>query len=181
MEYEGLKSTAYLDRLLEKLSGSFDVYRPYTIAGREYPAYGFYFSLSEKFVVTQKANLWSVRTYEHVLFLQERQCTQETLEKAERLMKDYMEPELVRHGRKYPEKDHMVSYLSIVILSERTPDTETAEKLQGFHFDRNYLMTVRGHSEGHLICVNLEREQVLSNKAARQMLNLYNQTFVPSI
>ena len=167
----------YLDRLLERYAQSFDIYRPYEIAGTSYPAYGYYFSLSEKYMVTPKANLWSVRTYEHILFLTEEVCTPKTVEKARSLITEYMEPELVRKGNRYPEKDHMVSYLTVCILSDRSPDAAARAAVEGFRWSKNYLLTVRGHSEGHLICVDLEKEHVFCNRPARQMLKTYQKNF----
>ncbi len=63
-----MDSADYLNRLLLKYSGTFDIYQPYTILGKEYPAYGYFFSHVEKYVLVRKANMWSADTYEHVLF-----------------------------------------------------------------------------------------------------------------
>lgn len=172
-----MNTNVYLDHLLERYAHSFDLQRPVMIRGEEYPAYGYFFSLSEKYMVTPKANLWSVRTYEHILFLQQEQMSVRTVSKARELMEGYMEPELVRKGRRYPEKDHMVSYLTVCVLSERTPDEKTRQAVEQFRWARNYLLTVRGHSEGHLICVDLEQEQVFCNRPARRMLKIYRQNF----
>ena len=167
----------YLDRLLERYAHSFDVYRPFTIGGEEYPAYGYFFSLSEKYVVTQKANLWSVRTYEHILFLHEERMNMQTVKKVQDLIENHMEPELVRKEKRYPEKDHMVSYLTVCVLSDRSPDQETRFAVERFRYSKNYLFTVRGHSEGHLICADLEKEQVFCCRPARRMLTTYQQNF----
>ena len=172
-----MESAVYLDRILDTLSGSFDLYRPYRIGEREYPAYGYFFSMNEKYVAVRKAQLWAVRTYEHILFLEADPCTGQTVELAERLMKEYMEPELVRKGEKYPEKDHMVSDLTVVILSAGTPDPDTVRKIRSFRYGRSYLFTFRGRSEGHLICVDLQEEKIISNKVSAQMLNLYSKSF----
>ena len=167
----------YLDNLLKRYAHSYDIYRPYFIRGEEYPAYGYFFSLSEKYVVTPKANLWSVRTYEHILFLHEDRMNEQTIEKARTLMDQHMEPELVRKNRRYPEKDHMVSYMTVCILSDKSPDPAVLKAVEGFRFSRNYLFTVRGHSEGHLICVDLEKEQAFCSRPARRMLKTYQQNF----
>ena len=172
-----MESAVYLDRILDTLSGSFDIYRPYRIGGKEYPAYGYFFSMNEKYVAVRKAQLWAVRTYEHILFLQTPQCGPDTIAEAGSLMAEYMEPELVRKGNRYPEKDHMVSDLTVVVLSERTPDSETVRAIEKFRYARNYLLTIRGRSEGHLICVDLEEEKVISNRISKQMLNLYSKNF----
>ncbi len=62
-----MNSADYLNRLLLKYSGTFDIYQPYMIMGREYPAYGYFFSHVEKYVLVRKANMWSADSYEHIL------------------------------------------------------------------------------------------------------------------
>ena len=177
VEFFILESAVYLDRILNTLSGSFDIYRPYRIGTREYPAYGYFFSMNERYVAVRKAQLWAVRTYEHILFIQTDRCDLDTVKEARSLMEEYMEPELVRKKEKYPEKDHMLSDVTVVILSDQTPDAQTVRAIEGFRFGRSYLFTFRGRSEGHLICVDLEREKVISNRITRQMLNLYSKNF----
>lgn len=172
-----MNADIYLDRLLERYRHSFDLFRPFSIGGVEYPAYGYFFSLSEKYVLTQKANLWSVRTYEHILFLHVKQMDENTVQQVRELMEQHMEPQLVRKGKRYPEKDHMVSCLTVCILSDRTPDAGTRAAAEHYRWSKNYLLTVRGHAEGHLICVDMEREQVFCNRPARRMLKTYQQNF----
>lgn len=172
-----MNAKVYLDQLLKRYAHSFDIHRPFSIHGVEYPAYGYYFSLSEKYVVSPKANLWSVRTYEHILFLHEERMCEETLRKVQELMEQYMEPELVRKKKRFPEPDHMVSYLTVCVLSDHSPDQAVQKAVERFRFSKNYLFTVRGHSEGHLICADMEKEQVFCNRPARRMLSTYEQNF----
>ncbi len=172
-----LESALYLDTILDTLSGSFDIYRPYKVGEKEYPAYGYFFSMNEKYVAVRKAQIWAVRTYEHILFIQTPKCGQDTVAEARSLMEEYMEPELVRRGEKYPEKDHMISDVTVVILSEKTPDEETVRAIKGFRYGKSYLFSFRGRCEGHLICADLEREKVISSKISKQMLNLYSKNF----
>ncbi len=172
-----MNDTAYLDRLLDILSNSFDIYRPVAANGKEYPAYGYFFSLSEKFLVTQKVNLWSARMYEHVIFMHAEQCTEETVREARELIEGYMEETYVRRGERYPEKDHMLSYITVCILSDVTPDDKVLDTVRNYRFEKNYLFTVRGRSEGRLICVDLTREEITSNRSARQVLNIYTKGF----
>ena len=102
-----MQSSDYLEKMLGILSGSFDIYRPVAINAKEYPAYGYFFSLSEKFLVTQKVNLWSARMYEHIVFMQVDKCTEATLAEARDLIENHLEYMYVRKGEKYPEKDRM--------------------------------------------------------------------------
>ncbi len=167
----------YLDSILNILSGSFDIYRPVTIENKEYPAYGYFFSLSEKFLVTQKVNLWSARMYEHILFLQTDECTEDTLREACSLIEDYMENTYVRKGEKYPKKDHMVSYVTVCILSDNTPREDVLNAVKKYRYEKTYLFTFRGRSEGRLLCVDLSAETVYGNRSAKQVLNVYKKGF----
>ena len=71
----------------------------------------------------------------------------------------------------------MVSYMIVCVLSDKSPDDAVRAAVDGFRFARNYLFTVRGHSEGHLICADLEKEQVFSNRPARRMLKTFQESF----
>lgn len=172
-----LNSTDYLDAILDVLSGSFDLYRPVTVESKEYPAYGYFFSLSEKFLVTQKVNLWSARMYEHILFIQTEECSEETVEEARRLIENHMEKTYVRKGEKYPEKDHMVSYVTVCIISEKTPRANVLEAIKKYRYEKTYLFTIRGRSEGRILCVDLNTETVYGNRSAQQVLNVYKKGF----
>ena len=46
-----METADYLNQLLRKYSGTFDLYQPYVIHGKEYPAYGYFFSHTEKYVL----------------------------------------------------------------------------------------------------------------------------------
>ena len=88
-----------------------------------------------------------------------------------------MEETYVRKGEKYPEKDHMVSYVTVCILSESSPAAKIKEAVSRYRFNRNYLFTFRGRSEGRIICVDLEAETVHGNRSARQVFNIYSRGF----
>jgi len=172
-----MEMAEYFERTLDKYAGAFDIYRNYSINQRQYPAYGYFFSLGEKYVLSRKANLWSIRSYEHVLFLQEETVTGKLLDELDSVLTEHMEPQMVRKGEKYPEKDHMYSYLTFVILCRKSPAQEVIRRIGHYRYERSYLMNFRGHSEGHLICVDLEQEKVYTNRAASGMKKMFEKTF----
>lgn len=172
-----METAEYLDRTLAKYAGTFDIYKPYTVNGKEYPAYGYFFSCSEKYVLVKKANLWSVHSYEHVLFLEADEFTAELLDEIGHVMKDHMEPHLVRRDEKNPEKDHMYSFITVAVICRKRPADEMIRAVKRFRFEKDYMFTLRGHSEGHLICADMETEGVYTNSPARQMKKVYMQTF----
>ncbi|WP_051545328.1 hypothetical protein [Butyrivibrio sp. MC2021] len=173
----GTRSEAYFRVLLDRYRANFDIFEDYTLENKVYPAYARFFSLGEKYVLKKEAKLWAIRAYEHVLFIKTDSIDQTLLDEVKRTMEQDMEPAMVRRGEKYPEKDHMCSYLSFVIISETTPSPEIQKAIRKFRFDKGYLMNFRGHSEGKLGCVFLDSETCLTNYAAKELKTLFLSIF----
>ncbi len=172
-----METGQYLDRVLAKYAGSFDIFKDYEIRGNRYSAYGYFFSLGEKYVLTRKAKLWGIRAYEYVLFQETSSLTDVLLHQIVDALTGYIEPVLVRKNGKYPEKDHMYSYLSAVVICRCTPSEEMISRIRKTRFDKGYLFSFRGHSELHLIVVDLEKETVYTNAAAGKMRKLFVKVF----
>ena len=164
-----MKNTDYLDRLLLRYAGTFNIYMPYKIHGKEYPAYGCFFSSVEKYVLVREANMWTTNSHEHILFMTVDEVSENTLQEVRSLLENYMEPRLVRNDNKYPAKNHMYSYLTIAILSEKSMDKTLVKKVRKFKFEKGYLFNFRGFSQSRLVCASMEDEQVVTNYHARQL------------
>ena len=145
-----MEMAQYLDRLLLRYSGTFDIYKPYFIDGKEYPAYGYFFSHLEKYVLVREANLWASDSYEHILFITADKITEEHVKEAQDVIQNYMEPKLVRKGARVPEKDHMYSFLTVILLSQYPPDRNTLKSVKRYSFDKGYRFNLRGFSTGHM-------------------------------
>ena len=177
-----MDTATYLDRLLAKYAGSFDITRDALVGGQLYPAYGYFFSQGEKYVLTRKANLWSVRAYEYVIFQTEGKLTEDIfrkdiLEGAVRTLTEYIEPHYIRRDGKYPEKDHMVSYLTAVVICEGLPEQGVEALLKKTRFDRGYLLSMRGHSELRVAVVDVSAGKVLTNPAGRQIRRMLKDAY----
>lgn len=172
-----MNTAEYLDRLLVKYSSAFDIYQPYVIHGKEYPAYGYFFSHTEKYVLVREANMWSSDSYEHILFMETDEVTEALLEEAYGIVKDYMEPTLVRKGEKVPPPNHMYSYLTIAILSTKTVSGAMKKAIRKFKFEKSYKFNVRGFSQAHIICASMEDETVLTNFVGRGSKKVFQSIF----
>ena len=172
-----MKTTEYLDRLLAKYAGTFDIYQPYVIHGKEYPAYGYFFSHVEKYVLVREANMWSSDSYEHILFVETEEVSERLIKEAYLIVKDYMEPHLVRKGEELPGKNHMYSYLSIAILADKPLSTEMKRAVKKFKYEKTYQMNMRGFSQAHILCATMEDEKVYTNFVAKQSAKTYRETF----
>lgn len=171
-------STAdYLDRILFRYSTTFDIHKPYQINGKEYPAYGFFSSHTEKYVLVREANMWSSDCYEHILFLTIEECTLALLKELYQLTADYMEPILVRKGEKFPPRNHMYSYLTFGIICEKSLSSEIKKALKRFKYEKGYQFNMLGFSQAHIICASMEEETVITNYTGRSSRTLYKEIF----
>lgn len=167
----------YLDHLLRKYSGTFDIYQPYVIHGKEYPAYGYFFSHVEKYVLVREANMWSSDSYEHIIFIEAEEVIPALIEEAYEIVREYMEPVLVRKGEDLPAPGHMYSYLTISIIAQKPLSKEMRKAVKHFKFEKGYRFNMRGFSQAHIICTTLEDEKVYTNYVGRKSAKLYKQNF----
>ena len=172
-----MKAAIYLDKTLEKYSGLFDIARPFALEGKVYDAYAYFSSVSEKYVLTRKANLWSAHAYEHILFLTVDELTPLNIEEAAGLIRGSMQSVFVTKGEKYPEKDHMYSFLTVVFFCQKKIDPAAASAVRHFRYDKSFLFNIRGYCEGRMIAVDLEDEAVFTNKSAAELKATYESIF----
>ncbi len=170
-------SKDYLSELLRRYQANFDITTDYKVGSKVYPAYAWFFSLGEKYVLKKEAQLWAIRAYEHVLFMTVDEVTSETLDEIRKDIEEYVEPNLVRKGDKYPEKDHMCSYMSFIIVSRKTPSAEIQKAIKKFRYDKGYLFNFRGHSEGRVACACMDSEMVFTNYSGKELKELLTNIF----
>lgn len=172
-----MDSADYLDRLLLKYSGTFDIYQPYTVLGREYPAYGYFFSHMEKYVLTRKANMWCADSYEYILFETPGELTQAHLAEYRRAIVEYIEPVLILKGEKLPDPNHMCSYITIAAVVEKALSPDVKKAVRKFKFEKSYMHNIKGYSQARLAVASMEDEDVCLNGAGRSLKKLYRSVF----
>ena len=192
-----MTSGDYLDKILDRMTSTHNITRNFTADGRTFAAYALYEASSEKYVLSRKANLWKVSESEHVLFMTLPEnadpgadpgadsdadpganpgASPEALfEETGRLISDYMEPVLSRGNEKYPPKDHMRTFLTAVLVLERSPGPELIRKVRRYRFDKSYLFSLRGFSQGRIIVVDLPSKKVYTSPAAKDVAAFFRQ------
>ena len=176
-----MTSGDYLDKILDRMTSTHNLTRNFTADGKTFAAHALYEASSEKYVLSRKANLWKVSESEHVLFMilpenADHGADPEALfEEAGRLISDYMEPVLSRGNEKYPPKDHMRTFLTTVLVLERSPGPELIRKVRRFRFDKSYLFSLRGFSQGRIIVVDLPSKKVYTSPAAKDVAAFFRQ------
>ena len=161
-----LTADSYLNRLLVRYAGTFDLYTPYQIGGRTFPAYGYFYSHVEKFVLTRSANMWSSDSYEHILFLSLDEAAPDDVAQMKKLLLEEVEPNLVLKGEEVPPPNHMYSYMSVILISNKKTSKETIRAVKKLSYDKGYMMNMRGFSQAQICLVSIEDEKIYHNFAA---------------
>lgn len=161
-----LTADTYLDRLLVRYAGTFDLYTPYHIGGKTFPAYGYFYSHVEKFVLTRNANMWSSDSYEHILFVAMDEVTASDVSEMKRILLEEVEPKLVLKGEELPPPNHMYSYMSVILISDKRPSKEAVKAVKKLSYDKGYMMNMRGFSQAQMCLVSIEEEKIYHNFAA---------------
>ena len=65
-----METSEYLEQLLLRYEETYDIYKPYYIDGKEYPAYGYFTSDIREQNPEKNGKLWASAGYEHILFNQ---------------------------------------------------------------------------------------------------------------
>ncbi|MCR5208836.1 MAG: hypothetical protein K6C99_01350 [Lachnospiraceae bacterium] len=163
----------FLNDVLKRYEASFDIERPYEYHNRRFDAYAHLSASSEKYVLVKSATLWRTENFEHVFFEKTEDLDEGKLDDIVLLMREHMEPELVREGRKYPGEDHMMTFLSYVVICEKKMSPEIISKIRRINFGRSYLLTFRGRCEAHIIVADLEEGKIYTNRYGRYMSAMY--------
>lgn len=172
-----MDTSQYLDRLLLKYSNNYNIYKPYRVSGKEYPAYGYFFSRNEKYVLVQEANMWTMDSYEHVIFMESEEITEQHIQEAEQLIVEYMEEKLVRKGEKYPGKNHMSSILTVVLIGNMPIEDTVQKHIRKFHFDKGYKFHMRGFCRGRIAAVSMHDRSVCTNSQSRDLKSVLQDVF----
>jgi len=167
----------YFEKLKKSYSSAFDITAPHSFNNKKFLGYGYFYNNSRKFVLVKEAKLWEANSFEHILFIREDNLSKETIDNALILMRDYMDPILIRKGNRYPEADHMYSFLTIVILINSNISNNLKEYINNFKFKKNYLFTIRGYAQGRLVIANPNKKFFISNKAGKSLETLYCDLF----
>ena len=166
-----------LQTLLESFQASYDVERTCDINGYIYDAYASFNAASAKYVLMKRAELWRAECFEHVFFrIEEKTMEADTVDRFRGQLMTYIEPRLVRHGEKYPPKDHMYTYMTLICICENGVSEEAAKKIRSFRYEKNYKLTLRGYSAARILIFDLKNRKLFGNRAARELVKGYKKS-----
>ena len=172
------RKSEYLNNLLKRYEANFDITENFKLQDKIYPAYAWFYSLSEKYVLKKEAKLWAVKAYEHVLFIKEEMLDLKKLDEISGIIANAAEPLLVRGGDDYPEKDHMCSYITFIVITDKAPDEKTIKAIKKYSFDKGYMFNFRGHSEARLAVISMDIGEIYTNRRGKELRDLLSDVYL---
>ena len=161
---------------------------------KEFPLYGHFNVDNSRYVLSKKAKLWEANCQEHLFVDVLDGCNDvdagnlacdESASKAkdylnhlDKLLKETIEPELVRHGEKYPPANHMYSYITVVLITEKPLDSEFAKAVKSYKFNKTYKFNIRGYMDTRLVLVSTADKTVITNRAAADLKKAFKRLVV---
>ena len=161
-----------LNKLLDAYSYHYDIERDVTVEGSSFPAMAIYFLRDENYLISRKHVLSAVESHEYAYFHETEHLDAEMLKK---LIDVTREDGL---GRIKPSKDHMCSYVTLVILAD-TIAPEAQKLIQKTRFQKNYRLALHGWMEYHIAAMEISTGSFLSNPAGKEAKKTLELNFGP--
>lgn len=168
-----MESKKYLNNLIEVYKSCFDIEKNHKLDKYNFSAYGYFNSKAEKYILVKEINLWEVNSFEYIFFLEIDNLNEKDIENIEFLIKNKIEKDYVRKGEKYPPKNHMISYISIVFISSSRILENVKNKIEKFKFEKTYLFSIRGFLKTRIIGIDLKENKIYYNKSSKEIISIF--------
>ena len=155
-----------LEKLLSAYSHRYNIDRDVTAEGGSFPATATFFLRDENYLISKKHVLSAVENYDYTYFYITDHLDAATLrQQIDLTMK-------VGIARVKPHREHMSSYVSLVILAD-TIDEEAKKLIKKTRFQKYFRLALHGWMEYHIAAMECSTNRFLSNpagKGARKIL-----------
>ena len=149
-----------LDKLLNAYMLHYDIERDVQVEGGYFPAAATYFLRDENYLVSKKHVLNAVENYDYTYFFLTEHLDAETLRRQIELTKT------VGTARVKPHKEHMSSFVTLVILAD-TIDAEAKAIIKKTRFRKYFRLALHGWMEYHIAAMECSTQSFLSNPAGK--------------
>lgn len=150
-----------LDKLLNAYSRHYDIQRDVQVEGGYFPATAEFYLRDENRLLTKEHIFSALEQHEYVYF-----CTAEHLDLAG-LQAQIRLSQQVGLARVRPHKEHMCSFVTLVILADRI-DPDAAVLVRKTRLHKNYRWMLHGWMEYRVAVMEVATGRFFSNPAGRE-------------
>ena len=183
-----------LSKLKKMYTATFDLEESSDCAGRQVNLYGHFNVDNSRYVLSKKATLWEANCQEH-LFVQavgseamtdgrlpaveagNAECEENPEMKQEAKSETETglnaEPYFVRKGEEYPPKDHMYTYLTVVLITDKKINDDVKRFAKKYKFERTYKWNLRGYMQTRLVLISTADNTVITNGSGKVLEKTY--------
>jgi hypothetical protein len=160
--------SAYLDKLSQRYKSYFDVHSDYELLGEKLDIFAEFRVHSEKFFLVKSVKVFSFDNFEYCLV----KCFNHEISINDL---DNYSNYLINVTNKIvkPNSEHMSTFLSGIIISEKGFSQEVIAKAQKFKYSKDFLFTLKGWCDVRLILVDLARNDVITNSSGKKAKGNY--------
>lgn len=163
----------FFKKILKFHESSYDISKPFCINNSIYDAYASFNVKNSKYLLSKKAEIWRADCFEHVFFYCTNNLQESDIKMFESNIKNWIEPNLIKEGCKYPDKNHMYTYLTLIIISTGETKKEILDTLKKFKYVKNYCFGIRGYCETRILLFDLTTEKIIGNRSAKNIIKEY--------
>lgn len=164
-----MKYEAYIARLKEKFERHFDVETNVKILDNNIDFHARFFNISARTFITQQDVIDKCENYEICYVKGYEELTKKDVEKYCEFLKNAVD-EFVNPGA-----DHMSTYITGVMVADSVCD-DVRQAVESFKHSKAYLFYLKGWCDVRLVCVDISKEDIITNKAARKVKKVYQLT-----
>lgn len=172
-----MKAEQMLEKLKRFYASTFDLEDDHRLGTERFSLYGHFNVDNSRYVLVKKAKLWEANSQEHLFVRvwkeEDGPLDREALCRLLMPLEQIAEPQYVRKGEKYPPKNHMYSFLTLVLLTDGEIEPDALQYAKKYKFSRTYLFNFRGYLETRLVLVSMKDHQITTNHDGRQLLRAY--------
>lgn len=150
-----------LDKLLTAYSRHYDIQRDVQVEGGYFPATAEFYLRDENRLLTKEHIYSALEQHEYVYFYVAEHLDAATLRQQIALSQQ------VGLARVHPHKEHMCSYVTLVVLANRM-DPDAAVLVRKTRLHKNYRWTLHGWMDYRVAAMETATGQFFSNPAGRE-------------
>ena len=162
----------YLDIIEEKLKGSFDIKRNYSINNTHYDMYAEYHLRNEKYVLVKKAVVYAFENNEYSFIKYFEDLNKDSLKEIINTLTESVEL-IVK-----PSREHMSSTVTLIIVTDNIFNNEDKEEItkiiSRFNYNKGFAFGFKGWADIRLVLVTLNEGLIATNKKGKEVSEVYN-------
>lgn len=160
----------YLDLMENKLKGSFNIKRNYSVNNCMYDMFAEYHIRNEKYVLLKKAVVYSFENNEYCLF---KYCENLNRNTVQEIISNLINSvELIIQ----PGKDHMSSIITLIFVTDSILNedlNEITKTISSFSYNKGFAFGFKGWADIRAVLVSLKEGLITTNKKGKEVIEVY--------